>query len=123
MASGLISTETGSATFKAVFPNDEGLIRSGSSAIVRIPEIKDSVFIIPQRATYELQDKRFVYKVGSDNKVAAVAFSSVPSDDGKHYLVTQGLGAGDRIVMEGINSLRDGAEIIPKDTVQVISRL
>ena len=121
MASGLISTETGSATFKAVFPNDEGLIRSGSSAIVRIPEIKDSVFIIPQRATYELQDKRFVYKVGSDNKLTAVAFNSVPSDDGKHYLVTQGLGAGDRIVTEGINSLRDGAEIIPIDTVQVIS--
>lgn len=123
MASGLISTETGSATLKAIFPNDEGLIRSGSSAIVRIPEIKDSVYIIPQSATYELQDKRFVYTVGSDNKVAAVAFNSVPSDDGKHYLVTRGLGAGDRIVIEGINSLREGAEIIPKDTVQVFSGL
>ncbi|HEX2968502.1 MAG TPA: efflux RND transporter periplasmic adaptor subunit [Bacteroidales bacterium] len=123
MASGLISTETGSATFKAVFPNKNGLIRSGSSAVVRIPEVKDSVYIIPQSATYELQDKRFVYTVGNDNKVTATPFDAVPSDDGKHFLVTAGLSPGDRIVIAGINSLRDGAEIIPRDTVQVFSRL
>jgi membrane fusion protein, multidrug efflux system len=123
LASGLISTETGSATFKAVFPNSSGLIRSGSSAKVRIPEVIDSVYIIPQSATYELQDKLFVYTVGEDNKVSSQALSAVPSDDGRHYLVTGGLAAGDRIVLEGISSLRDGVEIIPKDTVQVYSRL
>jgi membrane fusion protein, multidrug efflux system len=123
LASGLISTETGSATFKAVFPNSNGLIRSGSSAKVRIPEVKDSVYIIPQSATYELQNKLFVYTVGEDNKVTSQALSAVPSDDGRHYLVTGGLAAGDRIVVEGIASLRDGVEIIPKDTVQVYSRL
>lgn len=119
MASGLISTETGAATFKAVFSNSEGLIRSGSSAIVRIPEVKDSVFVIPQSATYELQDKLFAYKVGSDNKVTSQALSAVPSDDGKNFLVTGGLSAGERIVIAGINSLRDGVEIVPKDSVQV----
>lgn len=123
MASGLISPQTGAATFKAVFPNKAGLIRSGSSATVRIPEVKDSVYIIPQSATYELQDKKFVYTVGEDNKVKSRAFDAVPSDDGKKFLVTEGLSAGDRIVIEGINSLRDGTEIIPKDTVQVLSRL
>jgi membrane fusion protein (multidrug efflux system) len=123
MASGLISTQTGAATFKAVFPNKQGLIRSGSSATVRIPEVKDSVYIIPQSATYELQDKKFVYTVGEDNKVKSKAFDAVPSDDGKKFLVTEGLSSGDRIVIEGINSLRDGTEIIPKDTVQVLSRL
>jgi membrane fusion protein (multidrug efflux system) len=123
MASGLISTETGAATFKAIFPNREGLIRSGSSAIVRIPEVKDSVYVIPQSATYELQDKVFVYTVGPDNKVSSVPFTAVPSDDGKHFLVTDGLNAGEKIVVAGISSLRDGAEIVPKDTVQVFSRL
>ncbi len=123
MASGLISTETGAATFKAIFPNKKGLIRSGSSATVRIPEVKDSVYIVPQSATYELQDKLFLYTVGEDNKVVAKAFNAVPSDDGKHFLVTQGLAAGDRVVVEGVNSLRDGTEIIPRDTVQVFSRL
>ena len=116
MASGLISTETGSATFKAVFPNKNGLLRSGSSAIVRIPEVKDSVFIVPQSATYELQDKRFLYMVGPGNKVSAVSFISVPSDNGQYFLVTGGLKPGDKVVIEGINSLRDGIEIAPRDT-------
>ncbi len=115
MASGLISTETGSATFKAVFPNKNGLIRSGSSATVSIPENVDSILVVPQSATYELQDRRFIYKVGPDNKVTAVTFLSVPSDDAKSFLVNQGLSAGDRIVTEGVVSLRDGVTIIPKE--------
>lgn len=116
MASGLISTETGSATFKAVFPNKNGLIRSGSSANVRVPESKDSALIVPQSATYELQDKRFIYTVGSENKVSAVSFNSIPSDDGQYFIVTEGLKPGDRVVVEGINSLRNGVEITPRDT-------
>lgn len=121
MASGLISTETGSATFKAVFPNKNGLIRSGSSATVRVPEVLDSVFVIPQSATYELQDKRFIYKLMDSNKVTAVSIVATPSDDGRHFLVTDGLAAGDRVVVEGVNSLKEGVEIIPNDTIQAIS--
>ena len=58
LASGLISTETGTATFKALFANPTGIIRSGASATVRIPTILDSALVIPQSATYELQDKK-----------------------------------------------------------------
>jgi membrane fusion protein (multidrug efflux system) len=115
MASGMISTQTGSATFKAIFPNKEGLIRSGSSATIRIPEVKHDVLVIPQSATYELQDKYFAFKVDSSNKVAAVAFEPLPSDDGQSFLVTKGLKPGDRIVIEGINSLKNGVLIIPKE--------
>ncbi len=114
MASGMISTQTGSATFKAIFPNKDGLIRSGSSATIRIPEVKHSVIIIPQSATYELQNKYFAYKVDSANKVTAVAFDPMPSDDGQSFLVKKGLKPGDRIVVEGINSLKNGVTIIPK---------
>jgi membrane fusion protein, multidrug efflux system len=116
MASGLISTETGSATFKAVFSNPLGLLRSGSSATISIPEVKDSIFIVPQSATYELQNKRFIYMVGQDNKVTAMPILSSPSDDGKYFFVTKGLQAGDRVVIEGVSSLRDGTVIIPKET-------
>jgi membrane fusion protein (multidrug efflux system) len=116
MASGLISTNTGSATLKAIFPNSNGLIRSGSSATVRIPQVTDSVLIIPQSATYELQNKRFIYTVGADNKVTAINFTSIPSDDGKYFLVSDGLKAGDKVVIEGVASLKDGATIIPKET-------
>jgi membrane fusion protein (multidrug efflux system) len=118
MASGMISTQTGSATFKAIFPNREGLIRSGSSATIRIPEVLHNVLIIPQSATYELQNKIFAYRVDSANKVASVAIDPLPSDNGKSFLVTNGIKPGDRIVVAGINSLRNGATIIPKELVQ-----
>jgi membrane fusion protein (multidrug efflux system) len=118
MASGMISTQTGTATFKAIFPNREGLIRSGSSATIRIPEVKHNVLVIPQSATFELQNKSFVYKVDSTNKVAAVSFDPVPTDDGQSFLVTKGLKAGDRIVVEGINSLKNGVTIIPKEIAE-----
>lgn len=113
MASGLISTETGSATFKAIFPNRNGLIRSGSSAIVRIPEIMDSILMIPQSASWEIQNNYFAYRVGEDNKVTAVPIKPIPSDDGKNFIVKDGLLAGDRIVTEGVNSLKSGMEINP----------
>jgi membrane fusion protein (multidrug efflux system) len=115
MASGMISTQTGSATFKAIFSNTEGLIRSGSSATIRIPEVKHSVLVIPQSASYELQNKHFAYKVDSVNHVAAVSFEPVPTDDGQSFLVTKGFNPGDRIVVEGINTLKNGVKIIPKE--------
>ena len=94
------------------------MIRSGSSATVRIPEVKHDVLLIPQSATYELQNKYFAYKVDSANKVASVAFEPLPSDDGQSFLVIKGLKAGDRIVVEGINSLKNGVTIIPKEIAQ-----
>jgi len=115
MASGLISTETGSATFKAVFSNPLGLIRSGSSATISIPEVKVGIFIVPQGATYELQNKRFIFVVGQDNKVTSRPIVSFPSDDGQYFFVSEGLKAGDRVVIEGVSSLRDGTTIIPKE--------
>lgn len=115
LASGLISTQTGSAIFKAIFPNKSRLIRSGSSATVRLPEMLDSVYVIPQSATYELQNKNFIYLVGQDNRVNAVTFTALPSDDGKYYYVTSGLQSGDKVVVEGISSLRTGVQIVPKE--------
>jgi membrane fusion protein (multidrug efflux system) len=115
MASGLISTQTGSATLKAIFPNPGGLIRSGASATIRIPETIDSALVFPQSATYELQNKYFVYDVGPDSTVSPVSFNPVPSDDGKFYIVLHGLNPGDRVVIEGVNSLRDGMKIIPRE--------
>jgi membrane fusion protein (multidrug efflux system) len=119
LASGMISTQTGSATFKAIFPNKEGLIRSGSSATIRIPEILKDVLVIPQSATYELQNKIFVYTVDSVNKVSAVAIDPLPSDNGQSFFVTKGIKPGGRIVVAGINSLKNGMTIIPKDTIQM----
>jgi membrane fusion protein, multidrug efflux system len=115
MASGLISTETGSAIFKAIFSNPTGLIRSGASATVKIPDPNENALIIPQGITSELQDKRFVYVVGEGNKISSVAIKTKPSDDGQYFIVTEGLKAGDKVVTEGIASLRDGMVVNPKE--------
>jgi membrane fusion protein (multidrug efflux system) len=114
MASGLINTETGSASFKAIFPNPLGIIRSGASATVRIPSTVDSSLVIPQSSTYELQDKRLVYILGADNKVTNVAITTIPTDDGKFFIVSSGLHPGDKVVLEGVVSLKEGMTIIPK---------
>lgn len=114
MASGLISTETGSASFKATFSNPTGIIRSGASATVRIPQVIDSAIVIPQSATYELQDKRMVYVVGKDTSAASVAITTIPTNNGQYFIVTGGLKPGDVIVLEGLIGLHDHTKIIPK---------
>lgn len=114
MASGLISTETGTASFKAVYTNPAGLIRSGASATVRIPQVVDSAIVIPQSATYELQDKRLVYIVGKDTTAASVAITAIPTNDGQYFIVTGGLKPGDTIILEGLIGLHDNTKIIPR---------
>jgi membrane fusion protein (multidrug efflux system) len=110
---GLIDIQTGSANFRAVFKNPDGAIRSGSSATVRIPTIIDDALLVPQKATYELQNKRFVYVVDGNGKVTNTEIQVTPISDGQFYVVTDGLKAGDQIVNEGINSLKDGINIKP----------
>ncbi|OZI09101.1 efflux transporter periplasmic adaptor subunit [Siphonobacter sp. BAB-5385] len=112
-ASGLISTETGSANFRATFPNPEGFLRSGSTGQVRVSSHIDNALLIPQKATYELQGKRLVYQVVEGNKVKSVEIQVRPTTDGQSFIVQQGLKAGDRVVTEGITALRDDVEIKP----------
>jgi membrane fusion protein (multidrug efflux system) len=114
MASGMISTETGTATFKAIYENPFGIIRSGASATVQIPTVMDSALVIPQSATYELQDKRLVYILGKDNKVSSIAITANPSDNGQFFIITGGLKPGDIVVLEGLIGLKDNTQIIPK---------
>lgn len=109
--SGLIDTETGSASFRASFPNPVGLLRSGSSANVRIPEqVKDGI-LIPQRSSYELQGKHFVYVVDQTNAVKSVEVKIMDLTAGQFYVVTDGLKVGDKVVYDGNSSLKDAAKI------------
>jgi len=112
---GLINTSTGSANFRAGFPNPQGLLRSGASATVRIPKLVRDALIIPQDVTYELQDKRFAYLIDSKNKVKNVAVKAMDNTPGQFYIITGGLKAGDRIIIESANNLQDGTEIKPVD--------
>jgi membrane fusion protein (multidrug efflux system) len=108
---GLINTETGTVNIRARFPNPRGIIRSGSSTTVRIPnEIKDGL-LIPQSATFELQDKIFAVTVGKDGKTKNVNITIMENTPGNYYVVTSGLNAGDQIVLEGVATLKDGSQI------------
>ncbi len=113
-ASGLIDQMTGAINIRATFPNTEGLLRSGGSGMVRISKFLDSAIIIPQKTTYELQGKYFVYRVGSDNKVHNTEIEVLSGNLKDSYVVTSGLKAGDQIVLEGIASLHTDTEIKPK---------
>jgi membrane fusion protein, multidrug efflux system len=112
-ASALITTATGTASLKATFANPMGIIRSGASATVRVPHTSDSALLVPQAASYELQNKQFVRVVKSNNMVFSVAITSSPSNDGQFLIIKSGLAAGDRVVLDGPN-LRDSTVIVPK---------
>ena len=108
---GQINTSTGSANVRASFPNPKGLIRSGSSATVRIPDaIKDAI-LVPQSATFELQDKRFAVVVDKDGKTKSTAITVMKNTAGTYFVVQDGLKAGDKIVLEGVATLKDDTQI------------
>jgi membrane fusion protein (multidrug efflux system) len=90
-------------------------LRSGASASVRIPTVLKSAVVVPQNVTYELQDKRFVYVIDGQNKVKNVAITVMDNTPGQYYVITGGIKAGDKIIAEGVNNLKDGTEIKPVD--------
>ena len=111
--SGVIDQTTGSVQIRATFDNSGKVLRSGGTGSVLVPTHATDAIIIPQKATYEIQDKRYVYLVGKDNKVKNTEITVLPQNDGTNYVVTSGIKAGDRLVVEGVNSLKDGMQINP----------
>lgn len=114
--SGVTDTRTGSARVKALFPNPNGVLRSGSTAKVLIPNIMNDVIAIPQKATFEIQDMKYVFVVSGDSsKLVSTNIKVSPMSDGKNYLVTEGLKPGDKVLVEGVGvSAKEGMSIKPK---------
>ncbi len=110
-ASGLINTQTGSVRVRATFPNPKDIVRSGSSGMVRIPSALNAAILVPQKSTYELQGRQFVYLVDKAGKVKSVEIKTRQNSGGQYFVVEEGLASGDRIVLEGVASLREGAAI------------
>ena len=111
--SGVIDLSTGAVELSATFPNAQRLLRSGGTGTVLIPSVLDSALLIPQSATYEVQDKKFVYVLGDSSKVKNTEITVFPLDNGKQYVVTSGLKPGEQVVVEGVATLRDGMPIQP----------
>lgn len=113
--SGVIDPSTRSVTAKAIFPNPDGFLHSGNTGKILIPNSYNGVIMIPQNATYTMQDMRFAFVLNDSNKVASRPISVSNLDDGKSFIVTDGLKPGERIVIEGVGiSVKDGMTITPK---------
>lgn len=103
----------GTIAYRARFPNPKHLLRHGASGNIRLETEVDNAVLVPQKAVFELQDKNYVYVVDGGNKVRTRSF--VPqSRIEQFYVVKSGLKAGDRVVYEGIQELRDGMAINPR---------
>lgn len=121
--SGVINQTTGSVSMIARFPNPNRLLKSGASGTIVVPRISNNSIVIPQSATTEIQDKIFVYVVTPQNRVKYTEIQVDPQNDGNHYVVTNGLNAGDRIVTKGLTSLTDSMEIKPITEAQYAKKI
>jgi membrane fusion protein (multidrug efflux system) len=108
--SGIVDGQTGAVTLRATFPNTSHLLHNGGSATIVVPTQRSQCIVIPQEATYELQNRSFVYRV-IDGKTKSTAITVFPQNNGKEYIVEEGLNAGDTIIAEGAGLLKDGIEV------------
>ncbi|QIL39770.1 efflux RND transporter periplasmic adaptor subunit [Pedobacter sp. HDW13] len=112
---GQINTNTGSASLRATFPNPVFLLKNGASASVRIPQHVENAILIPQKSTIDLQGKKFVYILGDSAKVVNTQIEVMELAKGNFYVVTKGLKTGDKVILEGFQSLKDGTKIKPEE--------
>ena len=107
---GQFNNETGNIAFRADFPNPDGLLRHGQTGTILIHRKVHDAIVIPQRATYEILDKRYVYVVDKDDVVHRREIV-VQNEMDDIFVIKKGVGVGDRIVLEGIRQVRDGEKV------------
>lgn len=106
----IVDKATGTVSLRAVFSNPDGMMMSGGSARINIPYYRNDVIVIPQEATFEIQDKIFTYRVVG-GKAVSTQIKVFKINDGKEYIVEEGLEEGDVIVARGAGLLREGTLI------------
>ena len=117
--SGVIDPSTGSVQMRATFDNAQHILRSGGTGSILIPTHASDAIMVPQSATFDVQDKKFVYVVNADKSVATREITVLPQNNGQTYVVASGLRAGERIVVDGVNQLKNGQKINPITPAQL----
>lgn len=110
--SGVIDQATGTVSVRATFGNRNGLLTSGGAGNIVLGKPQQGALLIPRTATYEVQDKVFVYRV-ADGKTVSTQVVVSRLNGGKEYIVESGLQAGDTIVIEGVALLKEGTKLTP----------
>lgn len=110
---GLIDAQTGTVRIRAKFPNKESLLRSGGSASLVLPQTLEDVFLVPQKAVTDLQGKKFIF-LENEGILKSVFIEVQEAASGQFYIVENGLNEGDKVVLDGVQFLRDDMEIKPE---------
>jgi membrane fusion protein (multidrug efflux system) len=110
---GQFDKTTGAISVRAVFTNANGILRTGNTGRVRMPQLISNALVVPQESTFEIQDKTYVYVVGKDQKVTSKPIK-ISGKTENYYFVSEGLQPGEKIVYVGLGNLKDGASIKPK---------
>lgn len=113
VVSGQFNNSIGAISFRASFGNEGGLLRSGNTGKIRIPHWLDSALAIPQVATFEIQDKIFVFALADSNKVVSKPII-VSGKTNNYYFIKSGVEKGEKIVFSGTGNLHDGVVIMPQ---------
>ncbi len=117
--SGVIDSSTGSVQMRATFDNAQHILRSGGTGSILVPTHASDAIMVPQSATFDVQDKKFVYVVNADKSVATREITVLPQNNGQTYVVASGLRSGERIVVDGVNQLKNGQKINPITPAQL----
>ncbi|WP_370900037.1 efflux RND transporter periplasmic adaptor subunit [Chryseobacterium gossypii] len=110
---GQFDKTTGAISVRAVFPNASGMLRTGNTGRIRMPQLFSDALVIPQESTFEIQDKTYVYVLGKDQKVTSRPVK-ISGKTNNYYFISEGLKPSEKIVYTGIGNLKDGAAIKPK---------
>ena len=112
-----VNQQTGAISFRAKFNNKNGILNNGNSGVIKVPTIFTDVLVVPQVATFENQNKRFVYTLKKDSMSVNRAISKaieIKGQSGNLYIIEKGLVAGEPIIVKGLGKLRDGMEVAPQ---------
>lgn len=104
------NNETGNIAFRATFPNPNGILRHGETGNIRMPVTLKKALIIPQEATFEILDKKYVYVIDANNVVKSRQIT-VGTELPHLYVVTEGLQASDKILVDGLRKVKNNDKI------------
>ena len=107
-----VNPQTGTVSFRATFPNSEGLLANGNSGRIQIPRIYEDVLVIPTKSTYESQGLNYTFKLTEGDTVRNTLVEA-EARVGELMIIKSGLQNGDKIVAEGVSRLKDKARITP----------
>ncbi len=104
------NNETGNIAFRATFPNPDGLLRHGETGSILMTVPLQNALLVPQKATFEILDKKYVFVVDQKNTVRSREIT-IAEELEDLYVVSDGLAESDRILLEGLRKVRDNDKI------------